>query len=538
MSRHWLALGAVMVALVAGTGELRAQPADGATVTYLTREGDTLIGLGERILIRPGDWTALQRINGIKNPRAIPVGTPLRIPVALLKTADAPGKVLAVAGDARINGAPAVVGAPVASGAQLVTGAAGAVTIALADGSQITLQPQSELQVNRAKSFAGMGVFDSLMKLLFGRVETRVNPQRQGDRFEIETSTASLAVRGTVFRVGADSDGKASTSEVLEGKIAAGSPAVSQPVLVPEGFGTRVERGQPPLPPVKLLPAPDVSALPRLQDRVLVRFSLPPVTGAASYRSQISRDKEFRDLVADQQLSSPDFRFSELADGRYFLRARAVDRLGIEGSDAVHAFSLKARPEPPLLATPAARSKVLAGAVPFAWSQPVAAGRFRLQVARDAAFRDVLIDNHSVATNQFSASIEAQGQYHWRVASITPDGDVGPFGDAQMFDVRPATATLPAPAETADGLGFSLTAEPGQTLHFQVARDGDFRNIVSEQTFASPNVTLAKPGAGEYFIRYRTVDADGFTGPYSAAQRVTIYGQPWYLLLFLAPLLL
>jgi hypothetical protein len=532
-------VGAVLLVASWWTAPAVAAPVlPDAMVTYIARDGDTLIGIGDRLLIRPGDWVALQRLNQINNPRAIPIGTPIRIPVSWVRTTEAPASVLSVSGSATADGRSVAAGDPVRPGTTLQT-TTGAVTVALADGSQLILQPQSRATVSRTHTAPALGVFENVIDLLFGRVEALVNPVRRNDRFEIKSTTASLGVRGTQFRVSTDAEGKVTTSEVIKGAIGAtGKLSSAPPVAVEAGFGVRVERGQEPLPPVRLLPAPNVTALPARLERVLIRLTIPEVVGAKQFRGQIARDSAFQEIAAETLSVAGELRFGDLPDGQYYLRVRAIDAQGIEGQDAVHRFTLKARPEPPFLSEPQARGKVIAGEVSLLWSQPVGIQRFRLQVARDAGFRDVVIDNNDVTAPSAKVGLTTPGDYFWRVGSITSAGDPGPYSDALMFTVRPLAAALPAPTVSSDRLTFSLQAEPQQKLEFQVARDIEFRDLVATSIHASGTISLPSPGTGEYFIRYRTLDADGFAAPYSAPQKVTLQGTPWYLLLFLLPLLL
>src|SRR6476646_9315325 len=48
---------------------------------YRAERGDTLIGLGKRLLAVPAQWRSLQKLNRIGDPRRIPVGSEIRIPV-------------------------------------------------------------------------------------------------------------------------------------------------------------------------------------------------------------------------------------------------------------------------------------------------------------------------------------------------------------------------------------------------------------------------------------------------------------------------
>jgi hypothetical protein len=37
-----------------------------------------------------------------------------------------------------------------------------------------------------------------------------------------------------------------------------------------------------------------------------------------------------------------------------------------------------------------------------------------------------------------------------------------------------------------------------------------------------PQLTLPRPPSGPYYLRIRTIDSDGFPGPYGTAQRIQI----------------
>ena len=55
-----------------------------------------------------------------------------------------------------------------------------------------------------------------------------------------------------------------------------------------------------------------------------------------------------------------------------------------------------------------------------------------------------------------------------------------------------------------------------------------------ERQTAEPMAVLPRPDAGVYHLRVRAIDADGFAGPFGAAQSIEIEGSPWRF----APLLL
>ena len=271
-----------------------------------------------------------------------------------------------------------------------------------------------------------------------------------------------------------------------------------------------------------LLNAPDVSKLSKLQERTLLRFTLPAQVGAQAYRAQLARDDAFSSVVAELVSPSPDLRIANIADGSYFLRVRAIDARGLEGRDATHAFNMKARPEPPLISAPAPKGKVRATEVEFKWSENPEAATYHLQIAKDASFKSLVHENKAITDAQSTVGQLALGEYFWRVASLRRDGDHGPYGDVASFALF-APPAQPDPPQIGDGnIKFRWGGEPGQKFELQVANDIKFAQLVLTRSLDKPEIEIPRPPAGAYFMRYRATDADGFVGPYSSAQKFSV----------------
>jgi hypothetical protein len=311
-------------------------------------------------------------------------------------------------------------------------------------------------------------------------------------------------------------------SEVLSGRVAvgrSGSDADGQPVEA--GFGARSD-GRRVTPPAPLLPAPAVDSLPARVERVLVRMPLVPVRGATRYRVQVARDDGFREVAAEGLFDSPELRFATLDDGDWRLRVRAIDADGMEGRDALHIFTLKARPEPPAVLAPAPR-------VELRWAAHPQARHYRVQLARSADFARVERSVEATADTALVLDDLPAGAWHWRLAtvrSIVRDGrridDAGPWGDAQMFELR-ALPPLPAPPRVdAGSVLVAWGGEPGQRFDFQLARDAEFTSLLLERRLDAPELRFARPPPGRYFLRYRAIDPDGYVGPFIAAQALTL----------------
>ncbi len=526
-----VATSATTVNSAAGnSGHAEAEPA----YLHTTVRGDTLIGLGRRFLAEPQRWPELARANGVKVVNRIPAGGVLRIPLRLMALEPVPATVTAVNGEVRTAGpagdAPVVVGQNLPPGSELRTGN-GNTTVRLVDGTVLRLRAASRLQIEESSRVPQAGVVRSGVVLREGQVEVQARPAPAGQPgFRINTPQGVLGVRGTEFRVHADAPARVTRSEVLEGVVAANGAPQQPGQRVYAGFGVVVDSSGTVSLPVKLLPAPTLQQLPALQERPLVRFSLPALQGAVAYRAQVSADTGFERVLVEQQSPSTDLRLADLPDGDYVLRLRGVDTNGLQGQNADHRFRLKARPEPPLPQTPAPRAVITGDRVDLAWTANPEARSYRLQLSRSEDFSTLLRD----LPGQHEATLPLQGlppgTYYWRLASERSAADQGPFGATNQFELRlaPPPRVLPAaPAAPQVGVGdqavqLAWEGAPGQTFEVQVARDPAFTALVLERAVTEPRLQWALQDSGRFYVRVRARDADGFFGPYSTPQRVDL----------------
>ena len=126
---------------------------------YQVRAGDTLIGIRDTLLVPGADWQSLQRLNRVANPRQLAPGSTLQIPVRLLRTSEATAEVVHTHGDVQIvrGGASAAAGNQVLSSGQLLssgdtvrTGAQSSAALRFADGTRVTMRPDSLLTIERS----------------------------------------------------------------------------------------------------------------------------------------------------------------------------------------------------------------------------------------------------------------------------------------------------------------------------------------------------------------------------------------------------
>ena len=513
------AIGLTMAAAAVSAGE--------PVFTHVVTREETLIALSRRLLADPRQWPQLQQHNRIADARRVPVGTVLKIPVRLLATEPVPARVLSASGEVSgPQGVAVAAGQALPQGARLQAGDGGQATLQLVDGTVLRLRAGSAVQVETSQRLPRSGEVLSGVKVEAGQVEVQAQkrPGAGAPGFQISTPQGLLGVRGTEFRVSVDARAETTRNEVLEGQVMTEGRDGRAGRSVAAGFGVVVDRSGTVTPPVRLLAPPDVSAWPALQERVLVRFPIRPQPAGVAYRAQVAAaaDPAFERVLQDVRSTGAELRLVDLPNGDYRIRVRAEDAQGLQGRDALHLFTLKARPEPPLPTGPGPKAVVSGARLDLAWASVDEARSYRLQLARDEAMREPIQDQRTLAGTAWSVDALAPGVYFWRLASERSATDQGPFGPVQRVELRALPAPLPPPRVGEDSLKLAWEGLPGQTFEVELARSADFAVLELTRRTEQSALELRLPGTGRYWVRMRARDPDGFVGPYTAPQAFTV----------------
>lgn len=408
----------------------------GSTVIYTTRSGDTLSSIALRMTGNGANWSEIGRVNGIDNEVRIPVGTKVRIPATLLAderidsiVAAASGKIAAVLPDGRTLSVSS--GQKLPEGASIDTGPTGFLTLALADGSRISLPSQTRIRLEKLRRTQHTGTPRTEIALLQGKVESRVaSLGKNGGQFDVRTPFSVTSVRGTHFKVGLS--GSTVTNEVLSGSVDV-SWAEGAGIRLRSGMGNIVSAGGVAA-PRDLLGAPGMEKLTAID--TAVQLALAPVAGASAYRVQIARDSDGQDVIADQRAALPAFRFDRLKHGGYYARISAIDAIGLEGQSHLHAFRIGAsgevlrepgKPGSPVV-TSDGQNRLL-----LSWSGS-SDQRFLVQIARDPDFSWLITTAEAVGP-RISLPRPAFGTYYARIRAIGQENKHTPYSLAQGFIV-------------------------------------------------------------------------------------------------------
>ncbi|KQW51338.1 hypothetical protein ASD88_01415 [Pelomonas sp. Root662] len=529
--------------LLLGCAGARAQ-AEGADADwrYRIQPGDTLITLTEAWLAPPRTWRDLQKLNRVPDPLRLMPGSTLRMPVAWLKREASVAEAVFVRGQVtRQRGAATealAADSKLQGGDRIRTGAQSSASLRFADGSRLLIPPDSDVMLEQLLVL-GRGAIPAVrIGVQQGGADSRVAPNSQRvPLYDVRTPHVNLGVRGTEFRV--QTAGAQSRMQVLSGAVQAdglGAAVAAGQGLLAEGAARNV---------APLLAAPDLSGLVGVAERLPLHLSwVGGPTGAVTWRAQLYPRGDFDRLLLDATVGEPAVTWPEareLADGDYMLRVRAVDARGHEGAAADAVVRLQARPEPPFIQAPAAGAVSYTGGMGLAWTRNTAAPAVRLQIARDAGFKDLVLQPPPIDAATHEARLP-DGLYHWRIAAVEAGGRAGPFSDAQTFELKPPPPA-PPPAEpevSGDQLKLRWRADAGVVRYelewskadsFDRMEGSDLQRIATDK----PEVTLPKPSPGKYFLRARAFNAAGAAGPWGQTQMIEVPYPRW---LWLLPLLL
>jgi hypothetical protein len=310
-------------------------------------------------------------------------------------------------------------------------------------------------------------------------------------------------------------------------------------VSVPADFGTRVERNSAPLPPVRLLPAPDLQAFPGTNSASRLQLKWPAVPGAVLYRLQIAPNAEFQSFLVDVELDAPQADLPAPTDGDYWLRVRPIDGLGLEGHDATRGFVQHQRPPAPSLVEPLPGTNIIGNRGAFAWSGgPGTAGHYRLQIALDPGFTQMFLERDISDATHVDVANVLPGRYFWRVSAVDGRGESSDWSQAQEYTQRQSSPTPYPPAFAGREMQFHWDPQDGMRYHFQIAREPRFTAPLLDQTLDQPNWSMRRLYIGRYYSRVQTIAADGSKTPFGVAREFDVPMPLWLkIVLPLLPLL-
>lgn len=152
---------------------------------------------------------------------------------------------------------------------------------------------------------------------------------------------------------------------------------------------------------------------------------------ASAYRLEIASDKNFSQSLLDKTVTETQFDTTPMsAMGHYYWRLSSIADDGEVGPvGPIRSYQIKPIPEK----VEALLSAEEDGLLMATWNAGSIEQHYRVQIANDKAFTDIIIDK-TVEEPQFAFEPFKDAPRYLRVQSIEPDGYEGPWGSTQTIE--------------------------------------------------------------------------------------------------------
>lgn len=533
----------LLMALLCSLAAANVDKDDAATediFLYKAIPGDSLWNIAQRHLHSIKLWTELKKINHLTNDDYIEPGTLIKVPRAWLKTNQSTATLVNAIGSVTIindNEQTLQYGQDftdkdsliLTTGDKIITGDDGLATILFKDGSRLLLQSNSELVLKDLIALGDGSLSDIKLELEKGRLENRVySSPISNTNYEVKTASAMTSVRGTVFRMGLEKDDN-SVTEVVTGKVVAKSAeeaaqgaeltAGEAIIITKEGDAKKVA----------MLPPPEFKSFPQLIEAVPIRIDVPKADNVMGYATKVVPvGEDEQDAVSSLRSQGDVLLGGDLPDGRYRMIVSAIDDNGVTGQPASYEFILNARPFAPNLTTPDNHAKALLKDLTFVWQKVNdEAKTYYLQVARDADFREVIIDADNLSAPEYQPKDLLSGVYYWRVASIADNGKRGPFSSVMDTRVLLEDPNLDrAHVKTANVMLEWAPLEQGTQYLIQVSNDPSFKQVLLEHSLPETELFIEDLVPGTYYFRIQSTAFDGYVSEWGLPQSFEVLNIP------------
>ena len=271
-----------------------------------------------------------------------------------------------------------------------------------------------------------------------------------------------------------------------------------------------------------------VSPLDQATDQPLeLQLSWNVVTGASSYRIQLSKTADFSTTVLDDStLIGNSKTIGPLANGTaYYWRVNAKNAGGTSPWSEIRSFTtIPSAADAPALTSPADKTTDQPLSLQFSWSSVTGAKTYRIQLSTFADLSSPVLDDSMLTVNSKTiGSLANNTTYYWRVNAKNAGG-TSPWSEIRSFTTIPSTADAPALASPADkttdqplSLQFSWSSVTGaKTYRIQLSTAADLSSPVLDDSILTVNSKTIGSLANNttYYWRVNAKNAGG-TSPWS-----------------------
>ena len=230
-------------------------------------------------------------------------------------------------------------------------------------------------------------------------------------------------------------------------------------------------------------------------------LSWSAVTGADSYRVQVSELSDFSTIVLDQSgITGTTATLSGLSNSTtYYWRVLSHNAGGDSAWSAAWSFTtVPAIADAPILSAPLDLSTDVALDETLSWSVVSGVGTYTLEIAADNTFATP-VDTQAGLTGTTATPLNLANNttYYWRVSAVNTGGSS--TSEIWSFTTVPAIADVPiltAPANNATDIPLDGTLEwnivtGADTYSIEIATDATFSTIIDSQSGLTDPTTIA-----------------------------------------------
>ncbi|RFC37691.1 MAG: FecR family protein [Candidatus Nitrotoga sp. SPKER] len=280
---------------------------------------------------------------------------------------------------------------------------------------------------------------------------------------------------------------------------------------------------------LKVHPLPPVISAPQNGQKIYgsqATMRWNAVDDIQSYHVQLATKPDFSELLADLPEQVNTEYVVSLTPGQYYWRIASIAAEQNQGpfSDVQSFTQHKAPPDPPVISAPQDGQKIYGSQATLRWNTTNAAHSYHVQLAAKPDFSELLADLPEQVNNECVVSL-TPGQYYWRIASVAAEQNRGPFSDVQSFTQRKIPESPQLEAAQLDDkrlLSHWRSSGAGEKFQVQVARNPDFTQPIMDKVVTINQNQIDNPQPGIYYLRVKTIDADGFAGPFGPVQQIEV----------------
>jgi hypothetical protein len=203
--------------------------------------------------------------------------------------------------------------------------------LSFTDGSTVIIEPNTEAVIRKARIDKLDESSDTEITLENGSLLAKLSASAKGkSKYILNAGPSSSELKSQNFYAEADGPQVAKLTN-YDGEAIVNANNIT--ITIKKNEGTIVEEGKDPLPPVKLLPAPELTWATR--DTIIYKseilYPFIGVKSAQNYRVQYSTSPNFDGEVNTINTTQTSVTLEELPLGTIYVRVQASDNLGLKG---------------------------------------------------------------------------------------------------------------------------------------------------------------------------------------------------------------